>query len=118
MKKVLLLSMIALVSCKKQENIQDTTNNQVYETYDAVQVDEDDDDSTKTTEVRIWSADETKLPQGIVYAMDCANCQSEDEKKITSDNYVTVKRPNNILTVVKDVDEDLYLNLRIGDLIQ
>lgn len=108
--------MIALVSCKKQEDIQDTTNNQVYETYDAVQV--DDNDSTKTTEVRIWSADETNLPQGTVYAMDCANCQSEDEKAITSDNYVTVKRPNNILTVVKDVDEDLYLNLHIGDLIQ
>ncbi len=110
--------MIALVSCKKQEEIQADANPYVYETYDAVQVDDNDDDSTKYKDIRIWSSDETKLPQGTVYAMDCANCQSEDEKAINSDNYVTVKRPNNILTVVKDVDEDLYLNLRIGDLIQ
>jgi len=109
--------MIALVSCKKVEDVQDTNNNQVYETYDAVQVD-DEDEPRKTEDVRIWSSDETKLPQGTVYAMDCANCQSEDKKPDMKDNYITIKRPNNYLTIVKDIDEDLYLNLHIGDLIQ
>jgi hypothetical protein len=76
------------------------------------------DDTKNTNEIRLWSSSETDLPEGTVYAMDCANCQSEDGPANSKDNYVTVKRPNNYLTVVKDIDEDLYLNLRVGDVIQ
>jgi len=111
MKKVLLLSMIALVSCKPENEVQDTSNQVVVET---IQV----DDTKNTNEIRLWSSSETDLPEGTVYAMDCANCQSEDGPANSKDNYVTVKRPNNYLTVVKDIDEDLYLNLQIGDVIQ
>jgi hypothetical protein len=111
MKKVLLLSMIALVSCKPENEVQDTSNQVVVETFQV-------DDTKNTNEIRLWSSSETDLPEGTVYAMDCAGCQSENGTPKTNDNYITIKRPNNYLTVVKDIDEDLYLNLQIGDVIQ
>ena len=105
--------MIALVSCKPADEIQDTSNQPTVEIVQQVV-----DDSNNTNEVRLWSSSETDLPEGTVYAMDCANCQSENGPANSKDNYVTIKRPNNYLTVVKDIDEDLYLNLRVGDVIQ
>ena len=66
-------------------------------------------------EVRYWSASETKLPQGVVYTMDCSNRGTAEQK--LKDNYVTIKRTNGFLTIVKDIDEDLFLNLRDGDII-
>lgn len=103
--------MIVLVSCKPVDENPQTSNQPTVEIVQQV------DDSNNTNEVRIWSWSETGLPEGVVYSMDCANCQSETEQ-VVSDNYVTIKRPNNYLTVVKDIDEDLYLNLRVGDVIQ
>lgn len=108
--------MIALVSCKKVEEVQPSNQPtvQIIQEGDI----EDDYDESSTNEVRLWSSTETDLPEGTVYAMDCANCQSEEGQANSKDNYVTIKRPNNYLTVVKDIDEDLYLNLRVGDVIQ
>ena len=122
MKKVLLLSMIALlslVSCKRQEQIKNDTDDEydIIITCDSIQ-DEDEPTNIDTTDVRIWSSNEIKLPKGTVYDLDCAGCQTEDEKPNVKDNYVTIKRPNNILTIVRDIDEDLLLNLHVGDLIQ
>ena len=104
--------MIVLVSCKPADENPQTSNQPT------VQIIQESNDESNTGEVRLWSADEIELPQGTVYAMDCANCNSEEGSQNTRDNYVTIKRPNNYLTVVKDIDEDLYLNLQIGDVIQ
>ena len=105
--------MIALVSCKKVEEVQDTSNQPTVQIVQEVV-----GDTNNTNEVRLWSSSETDLPEGTVYALDCANCQSEEGIQNSKDNYVTIKRPNNYLTVVKDIDEDLYLNLQVGDVIQ
>lgn len=112
MNKVFLLSiLITLISCKKVSD-----DNFIDDSSDTIQI-EIQDESTKPTEVRLWSSIETKLPEGTLYGKDCAGCQS-NEKDDTRDNYVVIKRPNNYLTVVRDIDEDLYLNLQIGDIIQ
>jgi hypothetical protein len=47
--------------------------------------------------------------------MDCSNRGTTEQK--LKDNYVTIKRTNGFLTIVKDIDEDLFLNLRDGDII-
>jgi len=65
--------------------------------------------------VRYWSSSETKLPSGVVESYDCLNRGITNQN--VKDNYVTIKRTNGYLTVVKDIDEDLFLNIKIGDII-
>jgi hypothetical protein len=112
MKKVLFLSLILMVSCKKVEAPQPLEPK--YETYDAVQVPEEPvDDST-----RVWSAQENKLPVGVVIRTDCAHDSHDGNVSDIKDNYITIKQPNGTLTIAKDVDEDLFLNIENGDLIR
>jgi hypothetical protein len=42
---------------------------------------------------------------------------SEVNQKI-SDNYVTIKKTNGVLTIIRDIDVDTYLNLKINDIIK
>jgi hypothetical protein len=63
-----------------------------------------------------WDS-ELKLPKGVVIAKDCTNCTSEVNQKI-SDNYVTIKKTNGVLTIIRDIDVDTYLNLKINDIIK
>jgi hypothetical protein len=62
-----------------------------------------------------WDSTELKLPKGVV--IDCTNCTSEVNQKI-SDNYVTIKKTNGVLTIIRDIDVDTYLNLKINDIIK
>ena|ERR1035437_9868425 len=66
--------------------------------------------------VRHWSSYETKLPSGVVQASDCAmrNTASQDSKN----NYITIRKSDGISTIVKDVDEDLFFNIAVGDIIE
>jgi hypothetical protein len=48
--------------------------------------------------------------------MDCAN-RGMPEVNL-KENYVTIKRPNGYLTITRDIDEDLFLNLQNGDIIE
>lgn len=123
MRNVLIISLLGftLFSCKPEskkinENseypivIADTTS------VDSVETEEKPETkSVVVKEVRYWSASETKLPRGVVYAYDCANRNKPNQK--IKDNYVTIKRTNGYLTVVKDIDEDLFLNIEIDDII-
>lgn len=110
-----MIVLVSLVSCKRQEQIKDDTDDDIVITCDTIQ---DEPTNIDTTDVRIWSSNEIKLPKGTVYDLDCAGCQTDDENPNVKDNYVTIKRPNNTLTIVRDIDEDLLLNLHVGDLIQ
>ena len=125
MKKVFLVALALglTVSCKPkaEEPIENV------ETYDAVILsdssdyrnqDEPTESDVKVADKRYWSSSETKLPVGIVVNKDCANCRSENEKADLKDNYITIKRPNETLTIKKDIDEDLFLNVEVGDIIQ
>jgi hypothetical protein len=58
-----------------------------------------------------WDSTELKLPKGVVIAKDCTNCTSEVNQKI-SDNYVTIKKTNGVLTIIRDIDVDTYLNFK------
>lgn len=67
---------------------------------------------------KYWSAKDTKLPVGIIYAKDYAHGTEENPTKNFADNYVTVKGLDGKLIITKDIDDDLYLNLNIGDTIK
>ena len=112
MKIVLFLSLILLVSCNKGETPQPIEPK--YETYDSVQVPEEPVDYN----TRVWSAQENKLPAGVVIRTDCAHDSNDGNVADIKDNYITIKQPNGTLTIVKDIDEDLFLNLEKGDLIR
>ena len=125
MKKVFLVALVLglTISCKPKT--EETTEN--VETYDAVILSDSSDyrnqgepneNDIKIADKRYWSSSETKLPVGIVVNKDCANCRLENEKADLKDNYITIKRPNETLTIKKDIDEDLFLNVEVGDIIQ
>jgi hypothetical protein len=125
MKKTILVALlgVTLFSCKKQSSVDETSTESYTITIDSMYIDEDeptDEEVAKETlvakEVRYWSSTETKLPKGVVYTTDCASRGTSEQK--AKDNYVTIKRPNGYLTIVKDIDEDLFLNLHDGDIIE
>ena len=119
MKKVLSICLLGFVlfSCKPRTEVTVEETTSPLTTYlDSVEVTEEEEaPEVAVKEVRYWSASETKLPQGVVYTMDCANRGTAEQK--LKDNYVTIKRTNGFLTIVKDIDEDLFLNLQDGDII-
>lgn len=66
---------------------------------------------------KYWSSQETKLPRGIVQATDYAH-GSKGKGDDQTNNYVTVKGTDGKLTIVRDVEIDLFLNLQNGDTIK
>jgi hypothetical protein len=117
MKRVLSICLLGFVlfSCKPQTEVTEEETTSPVTTY--LNSDEPTEEAPEVVvkEVRYWSSSETKLPKGIVYTMDCAN-KGKPEQKV-KDNYVTIKRTNGFLTIVKDIDDDLFLNLQDGDVI-
>ena len=121
MKKVLSIGLLGFVlfSCKEvpeeTKEFSDsviTIDTTIVET---VEIEAEVPEAVTVKEVRYWLGSETKLPKGVVYTMDCSN-RGRPEQRLR-DNYVTIKRANGYLTIVKDIDEDLFLNLRDGDII-
>jgi len=119
MKKVLSIGLLGFVlfSCKPQTEVTEEETTSPLTTYlDSIEkVPQEAPEAVTVKEVRYWSSSETKLPQGVVYTMDCSNRGTAEQK--LKDNYVTIKRTNGYLTIVKDIDEDLFLNLQDGDII-
>ncbi len=112
MKYSILLMLLLVISCKKAEEPRPVTikiEDSVVPIVEPI--------TEKIEEERIWVANEFKLPIGNVVDMDCSNAKNPKKRNIKN-NYVTIKRLDNTLTFVKDIDEDLYLNLRIGDKIR
>lgn len=105
---------VTLFSCKPE-----TSNVEVKEVpLDSIYIEVEGKPETSNVEVkevRYWSSSETKLPRGVVYSYDCSNRNKPNQK--IKDNYVTIKRTNGYLTIVKDIDEDLFLNIEIDDVI-
>jgi hypothetical protein len=123
MKRVLSIGLLGFVlfSCKPQTEVTEEETTSPVTTYlnsdepTEELVEEAPETQEVVKEVRYWSASETKLPQGVVYTMDCSNRGTAEQK--LKDNYVTIKRTNGFLTIVKDIDDDLFLNLQDGDII-
>mgnify|MGYP000216832141 CR=1 FL=1 len=118
MKKVLSIGLLGFVlfSCKPQTEVTvEETTSPLTIYLDSIEATEEAPEVVTVKEVRYWSSSETKLPKGVVYASDCSFRGTPEQK--TKDNYVTIKRTNGYLTIVKDIDEDLFLNLRDGDII-
>jgi hypothetical protein len=117
MKRVLSIGLLGFVlfSCKPQTEVTEEETTSPVTTY--LNSDEPTEEAPEAVvkEVRYWSSSETKLPQGVVYTMDCSNRGTAEQK--LKDNYVTIKRTNGFLTIVKDIDDDLFLNLQDGDII-
>lgn len=82
---------------------------------DSTYVSEESTGDFKIPKEKYWSSEETKLPIGVVYKMDFAK---KGDKHYYNNNYITIKTLEGKLKIVKDVDEDLYLNLEIGDTIR
>lgn len=74
-------------------------------------------DTTKKTtvvealKIRHWDSKEIRLPSGVIEETGCS-------PKNTKDNYVTIKKSDGVSTIVRDIDEDLYLNLSVGDIVE
>lgn len=121
MKKVFLSSIVLglMFSCKPKtiEPTQPVISYDFVTTSDSSYVNKDEP-TESDIEKRYWSSSETGLPIGVVTKTDCENCNLENVKKNLKNNYVTIKRPNETLTIKKDIDEDLFLNIEVGDVIQ
>lgn len=103
---------VLVVSCKpkddqKESTVPPTVVDSTITTYR---------NSDEPKEYRYWSSQDTGLPMGTVVKMDCADCQTDSPK--ISDNYVTIKGPDGVLCVTSDINEDVYLNLEIGDIVK
>jgi len=122
-----ILFVIFVGTCShKRQNEEPKVNHIIME--DAVQVGDSIEapwaEKTDSTEVEFsvpkgtyWSSEETKLPRGIVKVTDHAH-GSNGKSDNKSDNYVTIKGTDGQLTIVRDVEIDLYLNLQVGDTIK
>lgn len=66
--------------------------------------------------IRHWSSAETGLPKGVIEEFDCSKRGTKDQN--AKDNYITIRKDNGISTIVRDVDEDLFLNISTGDIIE
>lgn len=91
--------------------------------YPAVEVNTDSINETDIKDFVVpktkhWSAQDTKLPIGIVYAMDFAHGTKEKPGNDYGNNYVTVKGLDGKLVITKDIDDDLFLNMQVGDTIR
>lgn len=109
----LLLAIGIVYSCKKDE---DETIPVTFE--EAIEVDSDSIqqisvDTIKPIEIRLWSSKETGLPIGEVIRKDCANWGEKDV--VMADNYILVRKPDNVFTIKRDVDVDLFLCVGKGD---
>jgi len=62
--------------------------------------------------VKVFSATNTDLIPGKVMAKE-----SSQERGL-ADNYITVRNANGVCEIFRDVDEDVYLNLEVGDSLQ
>ena len=74
---------------------------------------------TPQSNVNKFSSIETGLPIGTIIYKDCSNCTDGNIDKIDiKNNYVTIKKLDGFNVIIKDIDEDLYLNLKPGDIIE
>ena len=120
MKRAFLFALIitSIFACNKKQEESSQEPNVVIEVYDAEQADSLDIAEESDNNGRFWSSNETNLPIGIVVTKDCAHSGAENENQDQKDNYVTIKQPNGCLTIRRDINEDLYLNLDKGDQIK
>jgi len=70
-----------------------------------------------TTTMKIWDGYEMDIPSGIVIKMDYAHGNDTTASDM-SNNYISIRQPNGICNIKRDVDVDIYLNLSIGDSVQ
>jgi hypothetical protein len=124
---VVILVIISIVTCSRKDDNKDEVKHidmtiEVDTTqYPAEQVVDVKQDSTDINFIvpksRFWSSTETKLPRGIVQATDYAH-GGKGKGDDQTNNYVTIKGTNGQLTIVRDVEIDLFLNLQKGDTIK
>ena len=72
--------------------------------------------NNKTKPYKIWDSFDVGLPQGRIIRKDYAHL--DDDVKDLSDNYVSIKQPNGLSIIKRDIDVDTFLNLLVGDSIQ
>lgn len=120
---VILIILCCVIGCHKNEDevkhidmtiAVDTTS------YPAEKVEVNVNEDFIIPKTTYWSSQETKLPIGVVHAMDFSHGTKGDKTRPDniSDNYVTIKGKDGKLTITKDIDDDLYLNMEVGDTIR
>jgi len=65
---------------------------------------------------QIWNSSDVGLPEGIVTHTDCASRGTE--RQDVNDNYVTVRKPDGTSVIISDIEEDVWLNMTVGDSIK
>jgi hypothetical protein len=73
---------------------------------------------TNNSKPQIWDGSEIELPKGTVVRLDCQDASNTFGKRDASNNYVTIQQSDGTRTIVRDIDVDTYLNLRISDIIK
>lgn len=120
---ILVTTIIAIVDPKGKDEVKhldmsiEMDSTRVDSVYKAEEVILETDSVFKVPKGHYWSSQETKLPIGIVHKMDFAHGDKPNKDNL-SNNYVTVKGRNGKLTIIKDIDDDLFLNMEVGDTIR
>ena len=106
----LLLAIGIVYSCKKEESetIPVTFEDAVEVETDTISVKE-----VKVVDLRLWSNSETDLPVGEVVDYDCANLGEKTQNM--RDNYVLIRKPDNVFTIKRDIDIDFFCCIKKGD---
>lgn len=104
-----------MYSCKKE--VQEPPAVTVLDSFPTEQVQPQLEEAPKRR--LFWASDNVKLPAGKIVEKDCAGCKTGEKKPVYSDNYVVVRRSSDSLMVlIKDIDEDVYLSIRVGEYVQ
>ena len=116
MNKIIYISLVLIfISCKPKDEKFKLETYGHDSTYEAVQV-VVDDAVTVPLPKRLWDGKNIKLPSGKVISMDYSK-QSKNGPDFKN-NYIVIKNVDSLLTIYRDIDEDTYLAIEIGDLIK
>jgi hypothetical protein len=111
--------MVNIIPKKSDTVITDSISQDIKETQEKIEnsyndpeiIESLENDVSDSSDIRIWKSSETGLPVGVV-----VDGESDDE--ISSINWLSIRQSDGHMTIVKNIDGQLWGAVMIGDIIE